>query len=130
MMSVPKSDTSVISKQVIVWGRDDLLSWSVMSFLSARKDWEVISLLKGQSIDDLIQETETVHPDAIIVYQWDSAGNANLLAQLLSIYPDITVITVNPDDNSMDVYNKKQTCIQKVSDLISAIEAIPHSRRE
>jgi hypothetical protein len=130
MMSVPKSDTSVISKQVIVWGRDDLLSWSVMSFLSARKDWEVISLLKGQSIDDLIQETETVHPDAIIVYQWDSAGNANLPAQLLSIYPDITVITVNPDDNSMDVYNKKQTCIQKVSDLISAIEAIPHSRRE
>lgn len=108
-------------KKVIVWGKEDLLSFSVISFLSAIKDWEVINLSNGQGIDDLIWEVETIHPDAIIMYQRYCAMSAYLPAQLLSNYSDLTVITINSDDNSIEVYNKKQILIREASDLISAI---------
>lgn len=110
------------SKKVIVWGRPDLLSWAVGFFLSARKEWEVTSLSNEHGIDGLIQQVEDIQPDAVIIYQHICARSAYIPAQLLSNYPDLTVFTVNPDDNSMEVYNKKKIYIHEASDLISVVE--------
>jgi hypothetical protein len=130
MMDILKSKTEMKSRKVIVWGKNDLLSSSVISFLSALKDWEVINLSNGQGIDDLIQEVETIRPDAIIIYQRYCARSAHLPAQLLSIYSGISVITINSDDNLMEIYNKKQVNVREPSDFISAIEQSPHSSKE
>jgi DNA-binding NarL/FixJ family response regulator len=130
MMTILKSKTDVKSKKIIVWGKDDLLNWSVMSFLSAQKDWEVISLLNEKDCAALILDAKTIHPDVIIIRHLNGDKNACQPAQILSNYPDITVITVNPNDNSMEIYNKKHICIQKTSDLISAIEETPRIRKE
>jgi len=115
------------TKKVIIWGRPDVLSWAVEYFLSARKDWDVVSLSNEIGVDALICEVEKTQPDAVIVYQRNFARSAYLPAQLLLNYPNLAVITVNPDDNSMDVYNKKQIYIQEVSDLVLAVESELHS---
>lgn len=116
------SAKTVEQKRVIVWGQPDLLSWAVEFFLSAHKDWNVISLSNEFGIDGLFSEMESAHTDAVIIYQRACLKSAHLLAELLWSYPDMAVITVNPDNNSMDVYNKKQFCIHEASDFISVVE--------
>lgn len=114
------------TKKVILWGRPDLLSWAVKYFLSAHIDWDVASLSCENGVDDLIEKVETMHPEVVIIYQRICARSAHLPAQLLLNYPGMAVITVNPDNNSMDVYNKKQISIEKVSDFISVVEGELH----
>jgi len=116
------NNKNVEPKKVILWGRSDLLSWAVEFFLSARKDWEVTSLSSESGVDSLIFEVENARPDVVIIYQRICARSAYLPAQLLLNYPGLAVITVNPDNNSMEVYNKKQICIREASDLISVVE--------
>lgn len=121
------SEPKVISKKVIIWGRPDVLSWAVEHFLSTRKDWDVTSLSNELGLDGLMHEVENKQPDVVIIYQRTCARSAYIPAQLLLNYPSLSVITVNPDDNSMEVYNKKQIYIQEVSDLITVVESEVHS---
>jgi putative lipoic acid-binding regulatory protein len=130
MMDIPNMKTDVKPVKVILWGMDDLLNWSVCSILSAAQDWEVINLVGGQDIDDLILEVKRSNPDAIVIHQRDSSRGTYLSTQILSNFQSMTVIIVNSDGNSMEVYSKKQICIQKVSDLISAIEELHCSKKE
>lgn len=122
-----EAENTVKSKTVIIWGQNDLLGWAVDFFLSTRKDWQVISLSNEHGVDGLIHEVEDAHPDAVIIYQRDCARSAYLPAQLLQNYPGLTVITVNPDNNSMEVYNKKHICIEEISDFISGVDGNFHS---
>lgn len=114
------------SKRVIVWGQDDLLSWAVNFFLTARKDWNVVSLSSDHGIDYLIQEVEKLNPDVVIVYQNKCVNSARLLMQLLYTRPELTMITVSPQDNSIEVYSKTQVFVHEVSDLISVVDGEQH----
>ncbi|MBI5962787.1 MAG: hypothetical protein HY863_04880 [Chloroflexi bacterium] len=115
-----------IKSKIIIWGRPDVLSWAVEFFLTTRKDWDVISLSSKCGVDSLIHVVEKTQPDAVIIYQRESARSAYLPAQLLVNYPNMAVITINPDNNSMEIYNKKHVCIHAVSDLISVVEGELH----
>ena len=119
----PEAENIGKSKTVIVWGQNNLLGWSVDFFLSTRKDWQVINLSNENGVDSLIQEVENLHPDAVIVYQQTCARSAHLPAQLLQNYPGLIVISVNPDNNSMEVYNKKHIHIEEIADFISGIDS-------
>ncbi len=114
------------SRKVIVWGQDDLLSWAVNFFLTARKDWEVLSFSSDLGIDFLIQQVEDLRPDVVVVYQTKCVNSARMLMQLFYTRPELTMITVNPQENSMEVYNKKQILVEQVSDLISVVEGQYH----
>ncbi len=116
------SQENAKSKKVIIWGHPDVLSWAVEHFLSARKDWDVASLSNKRGIDGLIYKIEKSQPNIVILYQRNCAKSGYLPAQLLLNYPGLTVITVNPDNNEMEVYVKKQVNIESVSDLISVVE--------
>ncbi len=111
------------SKKVIVWGREDLLVWAVNSLLITQKDWIVTKLSNERGVDGLIQEVEKTHPDTIIVYQsTENIKSDFVTSQLLQAYPGLTVITINPNNNSVEVYEKKQILIEEISDLISVVE--------
>ncbi len=121
-----EDENSIKSKMVIVWGQDDLLSWAVNFFLTSRKDWNVVSLSSERGIDFLIQEVENLNPDVVIVYQEKCFNSARLLMQLLYTRPELTMLTVSPRENSIEVYSKKQIFVQDVSDLISVVEGECH----
>jgi hypothetical protein len=114
------------SKKVIVWGRDDLLNWIIKYFLTNRKDWEVVSLSNELGIDFLIQEVENINPDVVVVFQNKCVNSLRLLMQLIYARPSLTMITVNPENNAMEVYSKKQISVTEVSDLISIVESEPY----
>ena len=115
-----------MKSKIIIWGRPDVLSWAVEFFLSTRTDWDVVSLSSKCGVDGLIHVVENAQPNAVILYQRECATSAYLPAQLLVNYPNMAVITVNPENNSMEIYNKKHVCIQAVSDLISVVEGELH----
>ena len=117
----PDAENAAKPKTVIVWGQNNLLGWTVDYFLSARKDLRIINLSNERSMDALLHIVEDAHPDAVILYQRDCAKSAYLPMQMLENYPGLIVITVNPDNNSMEVYNKKHIHIEEISDFISGV---------
>lgn len=121
-----EDETMMKSRKVIVWGQDDLLSWAVNFFLTARKDWEVLSFSSDLGIDFLIRQVEDLRPDVVVVYQTKCVNSARMLMQLFYTRPELTMITVNPQENTMEVYNKKQILVEQVSDLISVVEGQYH----
>ncbi len=121
-----EDETMMKSRKVIVWGQDDLLSWAVNFFLTARKDWEVLSFSCDLGIDFLIRQVEDLRPDVVVVYQTKCVNSARMLMQLFYTRPELTMITVDPQDNTMEVYNKKQILVERVSDLISVVEGQYH----
>jgi hypothetical protein len=114
------------SKKVIIWGRDDLLNWIIKYFLTNGKDWEVVGLSNELGIDFLIQEVENINPDVVFVFQNKCVNSTRLLMQLLYARPTLTMITINLENNAMEVYTKKQISVTQVSDLISIVESEPY----
>ncbi len=121
-----EDENTMTSKMVLVWGQDDLLSWAVNFFLTSRKDWDVVSLSSERGIDFLIQEVETLNPDVVIVYQNKCVNTVRLLMQLLYTRPELTMLTVSTQENSIEVYSKKKVFVQEVSDLISVVDGEHH----
>lgn len=132
VLTQPDDKNTARSKTAIVWGPNDLLGWTVDFFLSARKDWLVINLSNERGgMDALIQEVENAHPDAVIVYQQTCDKSIYLPAQLLHNYPGLIVVSVNPDNNSMEIYNKKHIQIEEIADFISGVDNnLKHDQRE
>ncbi len=110
------------TKTVILWGREDLLGRGVEFFLNTRSEWEVIRVSDKQGVDFLTQEVERVKPDVVILYQGNCAGDVPVPMQLLQARPDLKVITVSLENNSVEVYNKQKVWLKEVADLLSVVE--------
>ncbi|MBK7454920.1 MAG: hypothetical protein IPJ46_14750 [Anaerolineales bacterium] len=67
-----------------------------------------------------------MRPDVVVVYQTKCVNSARMLMQLFYTRPELTMITVDPQENTMEVYNKKQILVKRVSDLISVVEGQYH----
>ncbi len=111
------------TKTVILWGREDPLGRGVEFFLSNRKGWEVIRITDTADKDYLFQAVEKVKPDVIILYQGDCASETDLPAQLMKDRPNLKVVVVSLENNSLEVYNKQKVWVKEVSDLYSIVEA-------
>ena len=113
------------SKTIVLWGREDLLSSSVELFLATQKGWNVISISNEENFDTLLLALEKVHPSVVIIQQGDCTGNSNLPMKLIQDHSGLMVITVNPNDNLMEVYSKQNILVKSASDLISVVENAP-----
>jgi hypothetical protein len=111
------------SRTVILWGREDPLGRGVEFFLASRKEWEVIRITDNFDANYLYQEVERVKPDVVIIYQGDCADDTDVPAQLMKDRPNLKVITVSLENNSVEVYSKQQVMVTEVSDLFSIVEA-------
>ena len=113
------------SKTIVLWGREDLLSSSVELFLTAQKGWEVISISNEEGFNALLQAVDKVHPEVVIIHQGDRSANSSLPMQLIQDYPGLKVITVNLQNNLMEVYSKQNILVKAASDLVSVVESAP-----
>ena len=110
------------SKTIVLWGREDILSSSVELILTAHNDWKVFSISNEEKLDALIKVVDKLKPDVVIIHLGDCAGNLNLPTGLLQVHPGLKVITVNPNNNQLEVYSKQNIKVKAASDLIAAIE--------
>ena len=109
-------------KKVILWGRQDVLGGAVESFLATRDEWEVIRVMDDEPTNTFIEKVETENPDVIIIYEGDHACLTPLPMQLMQSRPELRVITVNLENNSLEIYTKQKVWIKEVADLFLAIE--------
>jgi len=110
------------SKTIVLWGREDILSSSVELFLTKQKGWKVVNISNEENLDVLIKTMDKLKPDVVIIPQRDHADNLKLPTVLFDNHPELRVITVSPNDNSMEVYSRQNIVAKAASDLIAAIE--------
>jgi len=110
------------SKTIVVWGKEDTLKSSIEYFLSARKNWKVVSISNVEDPKALLLAVKTTQPDIVIIYQGCHGCPTYLPLQLLQDYPVIKVITISLENNMIEVYSKQKIMIKQASDLIAAIE--------
>ena len=113
----------VLTRRAILWGKDDLLSRSVSLFLEKSTTWNVIMMPNTGNVERLIKKIAVIKPDAVILCQDRSNGDAALPLRLINERFCPKVLIVNLENNLMQVYSKQDVIIQGVPDLMSAIEA-------
>jgi hypothetical protein len=109
-------------RTAILWGREDLLGKAVESILTADRNWHVIKIPGDPDFRTLTQEVERISPEIVIINQGPCTDDFPAPIQLLENFPKLKVITVNPDNNLVEVYNKQKFCLKEVSDLLSVID--------
>jgi len=109
------------SKTVILWGREDLLGKAVELILSNCKEWEVIKSFDEQNFDGLFHLVETHHPKAIIINLGDCEECSHLPLYLIHDHPDLKVITINLENNVLEVYDRHRVRVQGISDLLAVV---------
>ena len=114
---------SISPKTIVLWGRGDLLSSSVELFLSTQKGWHVINLPNDENPETLVKAVDELSPDVVIIHQQNGDGDLNLPANLLQRRPGLKVITVNLENNVLEIYSKQDITVKSASDLITAVKA-------
>lgn len=106
----------------MLWGREDLLSFSVALILTNQTRWNVVSFSEEENFEGLIQAIDKLHPGVVFIYQEDRSSVSILPMKLIQDYPGLKVITFCLQDNLLEVYSKQNIIVESASDLISVIE--------
>lgn len=121
-------NTSTVRK-AIIWGREDLLGGAIESLLQATSHWQVIRILGNHDIEWLAQEVEKVAPRVLVIIRGDCEDEFPLPLHLIQTFSELKIITVNPVNNRIEVYNRQKIWIKEASDLLSIIEEDADSDR-
>ena len=118
-------------KTVILWGQDDLLAQAMEIFLTNAESWAVVRMSANQDICALVEQVQRIKPDLLILCQGKFENNSDPLVKWIHDQPELRVIinqqhlrviTVNPENNLMQVYSKHSLTLRKASDLLSIVE--------
>ena len=111
--------------KIVLWGQEDLLSSFVELYLTAQKGWNVVNISIEQNLEILIQAIDKLNPDVVIIQQGDRTCHSTVPAVVLQNHPWLKVITLNLNNNLMEVYSKQNILVKSASDLIAVVEAVP-----
>ena len=111
------------SKTILLWGNDDLLSSYIQDLLTGQKGWKVICIPIEDEVDMVLQVVHREQPHSVIIQSGDRSSIPFIPTLLLQINPNLVVMTLNLNNNLMEVYSKQDILIRSSSDLISVIEA-------
>ena len=110
------------SKTAIFWCRNDLLAQAMEFFLTAKETWEVIRIPIERGADYLVKQANRISPDVIILYTGNCVNDPSLPVRLIQDQPNLKVVTVNLEDNQMQVYSKHSVTVRTAADLLTVIE--------
>ena len=113
------------TKSLVLWSYEDLLGSSVESLLKNLTNWNPISISKEEGFEALSKAVETTHAELVILRQGEPNDSTILLMHLLQAHPGLRVITINFENNVMEIYNKQEILIKEAADLNSVIENNP-----
>ena len=110
------------TKMIVLWGREDLMVSSFKFYLASKKDWQVVSLSKKESIDTLSRLVREMDPDFVIIRLGEFNVTTLFPMQLIQEHPSLKVITVRLENNLMEVYSKYSKETMKTTDLITVLD--------
>lgn len=109
-------------KTVILWGRENILGSVVENLLDSLKLWKVIRFSDDHNESAIIGKIRELNPGVVIIYKKERLVEIQLLIQLLDECPGLKIITVNPESNSVQIYNKQRVWIKNSEDFLSMLE--------
>lgn len=112
-------------RTAILWGPKDLLGEAIESLLTSAENWLVLRIYDTQDVRLLAQEVERAKPEIVIIHQGHCTENFAPPIKLIESFPELRIITINPENNLMEIYNKQIICIKGVVDLLSIIGERP-----
>lgn len=118
------------SRSVILWGHNDLLGMAVESLLNAAHGWQVIKILGNPDLRVLAREVEKVHPKIVFITRSDGMDATPVPLDLVQDFPGLKIVVVNPENNRVEVYNRREFWIKETSDLLSIIDDDTASNRK
>jgi hypothetical protein len=107
---------------VVLLGDGTLLGSAIEILLAPKTNWKVIRLSTDVAPGSLIRKIEQIAPHAVIVFQHERIGGTPFLINLLENCPDLKVITVSLENNSIQIYNNQRVWVKGAADLLSAVE--------
>lgn len=109
-------------RTAILWGRADLLGEAIESILSSAEKWQVIKMLGNPDARALTREVERLRPEILIINQRHCTDGFPAPLNIMESFPELIIITINPDNNLVEIFNKQKIRIKEVSDLLSVID--------
>lgn len=122
-IDMPDKAIAPQERTVVLLGRENILGSVVESLLDSLKMWKVVRILEDHNRNTLIQDVKALKPGVVIVYKSESIIDIHLLIELLDESPGLKIITVSPESNSMQIYNKQRVWIRNSEDFLSMVEA-------
>lgn len=110
------------SKVIILWGEDVLLLRAVELLLNTKEGWKQIRFSEDWDDDTMIREVKRITPDVILVHEGTFVEKIHLLTKFVQDFPKLKIITINLENNLLEVYKKQTILIKEAADLISIIE--------
>lgn len=108
-------------KQILVLESENLLTNSIVSLLSSRKEYAVSSA-KFSTLTSLDQPNGQ-EPDVIILDQRELTANITTLMELVDRYPKLRLIVLGLDDNQLRVFDKHVVQASHVSDFLELLNS-------
>ena len=109
-------------KTAVLWGGENLLGSVVESLLDSRNMWRIVRISDDHDKSATIKNIKDLKPGVLIVYKREELVEVQLLIQLLGECPDLKIITVSPESNSVQIYNKQRVWIKNSGDFLSVLE--------
>lgn len=117
-----KMITEKTQKSIVVIGTVDILNAYIHTSLSRVQGWEIITLPGLAELDDFIQRKPSALLETfIIVHNEKEHCLCDLQMHLLQEQPQLKMVVINPEDNTVELYCKQKTLLNDVSDLVSII---------
>jgi len=114
---------STSPRKIILWGRDDLLSQAVDLFLKTSQSWDVIRLSSESGVERLIEETQRINPEVVVLCREKVDEDSSLPLRLINEQVCLRVVAVGLESNLMQVYSKHNVMLQGASELLSIVES-------
>ena len=112
-------------RTAVLWGRDDLLGGAVEALLAGLGNWRTIRIFDERGIVSLTREKGCLNPDLLFVNQKNIIRDIQPLLRFIQGFPDLRIITIDPDNNLIEVYDKRLRQVREIADLLSVIDEHP-----
>lgn len=108
---------------LLVITKESLLNLALTNLISASDQGLVVVNSTAETFDELTVEINTFNTDVILMEKSSSFAADGSLTKLLMMYPKISLIIVNEENNWLHVYCREDKLITSSSDLMNVIVA-------
>jgi hypothetical protein len=111
-------------KTVFLWGREELLMRAVEHLLVQKHEWHAIRISSEWDEETMALKLKGIFPDVLVVSESVLMDDGYRLIQIVEEYPKLKIITINLENNLIEIYHKQTLGINEASDLLEIIEAV------
>ncbi len=112
---------STRKQQILLAPADSVMMAGVSLLLASQPGFGIHSVAPADGAA-LVREIRRYQADAIIVDKEALLSEAGGLYSLLAAFPGLRVVVLNPEQNTLQVYDRAQVAVEAVGDLLAVLQ--------